>query len=191
MSPRNEVFQAIPFATSSDANEILIAAGDAEEEDRRLQVKVVSRFKFSSLLLGFLVGLFSLFCALGVNGLVFTIWGEDAASKAKTVIFISLLLGFFCLATSIVIVGFLGNRVASTYSAIGGPMALRIQNYYGMGALVGISLAWTMAAVYLGLRAETVYFLVTLLVALFSCKVLFHKYQAFILSPIEVEQSTV
>jgi hypothetical protein len=67
MSPRNEVFQAIPFDASSDANEPLIAAGDAEEKDHRLQEKVVSRFKFSSLLLGLLVGFFSQFSALVVH----------------------------------------------------------------------------------------------------------------------------
>jgi hypothetical protein len=33
MSPRNEVFQAIVFHASSDANEALIASGDADEED--------------------------------------------------------------------------------------------------------------------------------------------------------------
>jgi hypothetical protein len=33
MSPRNEVFQTIPFGASSDADESLIATGDAEEED--------------------------------------------------------------------------------------------------------------------------------------------------------------
>jgi hypothetical protein len=193
MSHRNEVFQAIPFDASSDANEPLIAAGDAEEEeDRRLQEKVVSRFKFSSLLLGLLVGFFSHFCAMGVNGLVNTIWGEDAAIKTKTDIFICLFFGFFYLAISVVILAFLRYRAAITYSAIGGrskdlpeEMALYIQYYYDIGALVGIGLAWTMAAVYLGLRAQTVYSLVALLVALFSCKVYFQKYQAVILSPID------
>jgi hypothetical protein len=58
MSPRYEVFQAIPFDASSDVNEPLIAVGDAEEEDRRLQEKTLSRFKFCYLLLGLLVGFF-------------------------------------------------------------------------------------------------------------------------------------
>ncbi len=34
---------------------------------------------------------------------------------------------------------------------------------YVVGALVGLSLAWTMAAVLLGMRAQTMYSLVTLL----------------------------
>jgi hypothetical protein len=189
MSHRNEVFQAIPFEASSDVNEPLIAAGDAEEEeDRRLQEKVVSRFKFSSLLLGLLVGFFCQFFALEVNGLVITIWGEDAASQSVSVFFVV----FFFLAISYVILGFLRNWVAITYSAIGGrskdfpeEMVLLIEDHYDTGALVGIGLVWAMTAVRLGLRAQTVYSLVALLVALFWCKVYFQKYQAVILSPID------
>jgi hypothetical protein len=44
---RNEVFQTVPFDASSDANEPLIAHGDAVEEDHRLEEKIFSRFKFS------------------------------------------------------------------------------------------------------------------------------------------------
>ncbi len=47
MSPRNEIITAIPFHAFYEANEPLVAAGDAEEEDRRLEEKVFSRFKFS------------------------------------------------------------------------------------------------------------------------------------------------
>jgi hypothetical protein len=39
MSPRNEAFQTIPFDATSDVTEPLIAAGEAEEEDHRLQEK--------------------------------------------------------------------------------------------------------------------------------------------------------
>jgi hypothetical protein len=96
MSPRNEVFQAMPFDASSDASEPLITAGgDAEEEDHRLQEKVFSRFKISYGLLGLLVG-----------------------------------------------------------SIIG-------------GALVDASIVWTMAALHLGTRAQTMYSHVTLLVVAF------------------------
>jgi hypothetical protein len=187
MSHRNEVFQAIPFEASYDVNEPLIAAGDAEEEDRRLQEKVVSRFKFSSLLLGLLVGFFCHFFSLGGRFLVITVWGEDAAIKTKTDIFISLLCSLFFLVIAIGFL-FLLNWVAITYSAIGGrsrdlpeEMVLHIECRFAVGVLVGISLAWTMTAVHvatrthtdyylavrLGLRAQTVYSLVALLVGAF------------------------
>ncbi len=95
MSLRNGIFPTIPFDASSDANEALIAVGDPEEEDHRLQEKVFSRFKFSYGLLGLLVG-----------------------------------------------------------SIIG-------------GALVDASIVWTMAALHLGTRAQTMYSHVTLLVVAF------------------------
>jgi hypothetical protein len=185
---------ANPFDASSDASEPLIAAGDAEEEeDHRLEEKVFSRFKFYSLLLGLLVGFFSQFFALGVDYLLITMWGEDVVTKSKTAIFvINFFCIFFCLAIVFVILGFLRNRAAITYSVIGGrskglpeEMALHIEYHYDMGALVGIVLAWTVVAVRLGMRAQAVYSLVALLVALFWCKVHFHKYQAVIVSPID------
>jgi hypothetical protein len=96
MSSRNEVvFQAIPFdASSSDANEPLIAAGDGEDEDHRLDEKAFSRFKFSSLLIGMLVGFaFSPLFILGVHIWVITVGGEDVDTKSKTDIIV---LGLLC-----------------------------------------------------------------------------------------------
>ncbi len=62
---------------------------------------------------------------------------------------------------------FLRNLVAITYSAIGGRskklldvMVLHMEYGFVVGTLVG--LFWTMAAVVLGTRAQTVYSLVTL-----------------------------
>jgi hypothetical protein len=73
MSRRNEVFQAIPFDAYSDVNEPLIAGRDTEERDHRLEEKVFSRFKFSFLHLGSLVGFFSQFSTLVINYLLITI----------------------------------------------------------------------------------------------------------------------
>jgi hypothetical protein len=188
MSHRNEVFQAIPFAASSDANEPLIAAGDAEEEeDRRLQEKALSRFKFSSLLLGLLVGFFVHSSILGVNVLIITIWGEDVVTKTntKTAIFVIFLLySFFFWASASVISRFLRNRVAMTYSAIGGrskelldEMALNMENRVVVGLLIGLSLSWTMSAVLLGMPAQTVFWAVALLVgALFWYKIMMMRF---------------
>jgi hypothetical protein len=175
MFRRNEVFQAIPFDASSDASEPLIAAGDAEEEDHRLQEMVFSRIKFSYRLSGLLVGFFSQIFTLGGNVLVITIWGKDAAIKTKTDIFVvGPLCIFFFSAIVFVISGFLRNRVAITYSAVGGrskelldEMVLYMESDFAVGFLVGLSLAFTMAAVRLGMSAQTVYFLVALLVVAF------------------------
>jgi hypothetical protein len=180
MSPSNQVFEAIPFH-ASDANEPLIAAGDAEEdEDYRLEEKSFSRFKFSSTLLGLLVGFFIQFSTLGANFLVITIWGEDVVTKSKAdIVIFSLLWSFFTSAMAIVILSFLRNLVTITYSAIGGrskdlleEMVLHMECRFVVGALVGVCLAWTMTDILLGMRAQIVYSLFTLVVALFWCKVM-------------------
>jgi hypothetical protein len=178
MSPRNEVFQAIPFDASSDADEPLIATGDAEEEENRLEGKALSRIKFSSVLLGLFVGFFCQFITLGATFLLITIWGEDVVTKSKTGIFVfSLLCSFLFLSIVFVISGFLRNRVAITYSAMGGrseevldEMVLHVENISIVGVLVGLSLACTMAAVLLGMRAQTVFCAVALLVGAFFCR---------------------
>jgi hypothetical protein len=175
MSHRNEVFQAISFDASSDADEPLIAAGDAEEKDHRLEEKALSRFKFSSLLLGLLVGFFSHILPLGVDYLLITIWGEDVVTKSKTRIFVfSLLYSFFFWASASVISGFLRNRVATAYSAIGGrskelleETVLHMENMSVVGFLIGLSLACTMAALLLDMTAQTVYCAVASLVGAF------------------------
>jgi hypothetical protein len=181
MSPHTEVYQAIPFEASYEANEPLIAAGDAEEdEDHTLEEKAFSRFKFSALLLGLLVGFFIQFSTLGANFLVITLWGEDVVTKSKTdIVVFSLLWSFFTSAMAIVILGFLRNLVTITYSAVGGrsadlleEMVLHMECRFVVGALVGVCLAWTMTDVLLGMRAQIVYSLVTLVVALVWCKIM-------------------
>jgi hypothetical protein len=152
-------------------NEPLIAVGDAEEEDHRLQEKALSRFKFSSVLLGLLVGFFCQFSILVVNVLVITIWGEDVITTSKTDII--LLCSFFFSAILFAILGFLRNLVAITYSAIGGrskewlvEMVLHMRCGFAVGALVGLSIVWPTAAVLWDTRAQaiSVYSLVTVLV---------------------------
>jgi hypothetical protein len=128
------------------------------------------------------VGFFSQLSALlGINVLVITIWGEDAAIKTKTDIFvITLLYSFFFSVIVFVILGFLHNLVTITYSAIVGrskelldEMVLHMRCRFVLGAMVDISLAWNMAAVLFGTRVQTVYSLATaLVVALFWCKIM-------------------
>jgi hypothetical protein len=47
-----------------------------------------SRFNFSYLLWGLLMGFFRHFLTLGVNVLVITIWGEAVVTKSKTAIIV-------------------------------------------------------------------------------------------------------
>jgi hypothetical protein len=195
MSLRNEVFQTIPFDAFSDPSEPLIAAGDVEEEDHRLQGKVFSRFKFSYRLLGLLVGFFGNFSTLGGHFLVVIIWGEDAVIKTKTeIIFVIILLCSFLISAAIVfaILGFLRNLVAITYSAIGGrskelleEMVSDMECGFVVGALVGLSIGWPMAAILWGTRAQTMpmYSLATLLVVAFFWRKIMIMYCATKIKP--------
>jgi hypothetical protein len=198
MFPRNEVFQNTHFDASSDANEPLIAAGDAEEEDQRLEEKTFFRFKFSYRLLGLLVGFFGYFSALGVHVLSITIWGEDALTKSKTDFLVFSLLHTFCFsAIAFAILRFLRNLVAINYSTIGGrsqdlleEMVLYMECGFVVGAMVGISLAWAMVAVLLGITAQPMCSLVILLVvALFSRKIM-TMYSATKIKPSSSRRST-
>jgi hypothetical protein len=181
MFPRTEVFEAIPFDASSDNKEPLIAGGDAEEEDHRLEEGVFSRFKFSSLLLGLLVGYFIRFSILGAIFLGIAIFGEDAFTKPETAIDgFRLFWSFFASAITIGILGFLRNLVTFAYSAVGGRskdvldvIVFNMELRFFVGTAVGFCLGWTMTDILLDMRTHMVYSLVTILVvALFWCKIM-------------------
>jgi hypothetical protein len=182
MSPRNEVFQAIPFHASPEVNESLIAAGDAdeEEEQRPEEQRTFSRCKVSALILGLLVGAFIQFSILGAHVLFITLWGEDLVTKSKAnIVVFSLLWGYFTAAVATASLGFLRNLVRTiTYSAIGGSSnkALLEEMVWHMLCrlfLGGFCLAWTVTDVLLfGMRAQTtVRSLAILVVALVWCKI--------------------
>jgi uncharacterized membrane protein YfcA len=163
MSPRNEINTAIPFDASCEANEPLIPAGDAEEEDQRLEEKAFSRRKISALLLGLLVGFFIQFSILGAHLLFITLCGEDfvtKSNKANVVVF-SLLLSFFTAATAMI-----------TYWAAGGRSKdLLEEMVWHIRFNVGVGLAWTTTGALLGMRAQSEFSLVLLAVALVWCKI--------------------
>jgi hypothetical protein len=175
MSPRNEVFQAISFDASYDeANEALIAAGDAEaEEDHRLGETVSSRFEFSTLLSGLLAGFFIQFLIVGAHFLVTILSGDDLVINSKINIGVFSLLGTFCTVAIIIDnLRFLRNLSAITSLAIGGSitdlleeMILHIR--FGMG----ICLAFTTTGVLLGMRTQTEFSFAILVVALVWCKI--------------------
>jgi hypothetical protein len=175
--PRNESFQAIPFDVSYEANEPLItAAGDAEEEDHRLEENAFSRFELSALLLGFLHAVFFMRCSvMGAHFLVIALSGEDLATRSKTnVAVFSLLWTFFTGAMAFASLGFLRNLVMITYSAVGGrsedlleEMVLRMEYSFFVG---GCLACFTTGLLLREIRAQAGCFLVMLVVALFVYK---------------------
>jgi hypothetical protein len=182
MSPRNEVFQAINFDVSSDANEPLIAAGDAEEENERLDEKAFSSFNLSSALLGLLVGFFIQFSTLGAECLA--IWGKDFVLKSHTDIAIfSLLWSLFTSAMPVLILTLIRNLVTITYSAGTGSekfledIILQLECRFGVGVLAGFCLAWTITDILLGIRVQVAYCLVAIVVA-----VCWYKFMVFMIA---------
>jgi hypothetical protein len=176
MSPRNKMFQAIPVHTPYEANEPFIPAGDAEEEeDHRLEEEAFSRCKISALLLGLLVGFFTPLSIMGTNLLVITVWGEDLVTMSKNHVFFPL-WSCFTATMALASLGFLRNLVTITYSAVGGPfrdMPEKIVWRMECRFFLGACLAWTTTvAIFGGMRAQTKYSLVMLVVALFWCKIM-------------------
>lgn len=175
MAPQNEIISAVPYA--HEATEPLLK----EEQERPvLEAGLFRNFKLSSLVLGLLVGFFIQFSTLGANFLVITIWGEEVVTKSKTdIVVFSLLWSFFTSAMAIVILGFLRTLVTIAYKAVRNhnedlleEMILHMECRFVVGALVGVCLAWTMTDMLLGMKAQILYSLATLFVALFWCQVM-------------------
>jgi len=176
MASRKEILHAVAiFNPRTVSSENLI-----EKEDYQLDERVFGRFKFSSMILGLFIGFFIQFSTLGANFLVITIWGEAVITKSKRdIVIFSLLWSFFTSAMAIVILGFLRNVVSISFHAIRrqsedllDDMILHMECRFVIGALVGVCLAWTMTDILLGMKAQILYSLITLVVALFWCRVM-------------------
>ena len=78
-----------------------------------LDVGMFGDFKWSSTILGFLIGFFIQFSTLGADFLLLTLSGEKITARSKQdVIVFSLLWSFFTSAMAIVILAFLRNMVS-------------------------------------------------------------------------------
>jgi hypothetical protein len=172
MSPRNEVFQAVPFdCATSDAKEPLIATGNAEEEDSGLEERDLCSFKLSSLLLGLLVGFYFQFSTIdfvmksNADVIVFLYF----AMKSTNAFVFSLLWSFFISAAPVLILVFIRNWGHSV--DLREDMITQLECHFGVGVLAGICLACILMDVLLGNRVHVVeYPLVTMVVAFIWCK---------------------
>jgi hypothetical protein len=178
MSPHNDVYQALPFDVFSEINEPLIAAADdadADAEDYRLEKNAFSRFKFSALLLGFLLGFLLQFSILEIDLLAITFWDENLVTKSQTnIVVYSLSWSLFTMAMVIASLRFLRKLVTINYSAVGGcskdlleEIVMHMSFCFGVGSY----LAWVVTGVLWGIPAQTEYALVMLVVAPFWYKI--------------------
>jgi len=203
--PRKAVCHAVIYDPSTDSAAVpLLADEDGAEQERaparpQLDDPIFSRFKISSLVLGLLVGFFIQFSTLGANFLVITIWGEETLSKSKRdIVIFSLLWSFFTSAMAIIILGFLRTLVSITWSVVVrkeqaeellDDMILHMECRFVVGALVGVCAAWTLTDLMLGMRAQILYSLVTLCVALFWCRIMMLCFAASESKKHDIEQS--
>lgn len=150
-----------------------------EQEQQQKNVSLeFGKFKRSSLFLGLMVGFFIQFSTLGANYLVISIWGEEVLSSSKQdIVIFSLLWSFFTSSLAICILAFLRNLVSATYSGESSAfddMVLHMECSFVVGALVGVCVAWAATDVILGMSAQIVYSLLTLVVALAWCRVMMY-----------------
>lgn len=187
MSPiKNELYVAEPFNMSEESNESPLITKEDSDEELVLHKEQSNSFKRSAIILGLLVGFFIQFSTLGANFLVITIWGDDVVSKSKSdIVTFSLMWSFFTSAMAIVILGFLRNLVTIAFGAVSSPltdkheslledMVLHMECRFVVGALVGVCMAWTMTDIFLGMKAQIIYSVVTLVVALIWCRIMMH-----------------
>lgn len=191
MSPRKAVYQAVVYDTTDDNAVPLLADEHQQEEPEdvylsteetpQLDDPIFGKFKLSSLVLGLLVGFFIQFSTLGANFLVITIWGEDVISKSKRdIVIFSLLWSFFTSAMAIIILGFLRTLVGITFAVFRQQhdeelledMVLHMECRFVVGALVGVCMAWTVTDLLLGMKAQILYSVITLCVALCWCRIM-------------------
>ena len=180
-----ELYIAEPFNTSAESADAPLISQDEEVGEASLETTKFTSFKRSSAILGLLVGFFIQFSTLGANFLVITIWGEDVVTKSKSdIVTFSLLWSFFTSAMAIVILGFLRNLVTISYKALKphsvsaenllDEMVLHMECRFVVGALVGVCVAWTMTDIFLGMKAQIIYSVITLVIALVWCRVMMH-----------------
>jgi hypothetical protein len=162
-SPRNEVFQAIPFdGATSDAEEPMIATGgNAEEEEdqqgRRLEERTFARLFLASLLFGWLMGFFfSMVTAdlqVGANCLVVYF---EMKSNTDLIVFILLWSLFTLVAPLVLILVLISSCNLGGRSELGLLEADTAFLWYMGGAAAGICLACTTMDVLLGTRGARV-----------------------------------
>jgi hypothetical protein len=165
MSPRNEVFQAVPFdGATSDAKEPLIATGDAEEKDQHgLEERDLFSFQLSSLLLGLLVGFLIQFASLVGAHYVVIHFGMKSNTDIvgfillwrTDVIVFSLLWSLFTVVAPLVLIWEFIRNLGRSKELLEDTV-LRLECRFCVGAVAGICLAWTIMDVLMSTRVHVV-----------------------------------
>jgi len=150
-------------------------------------VSVSRNFKICSASVGLLVGFLVQMTTLGANVVIWEVWGDDFANTTrKEIIAFSLLWSFVTSAIAIITLGFLRALLSSFYRSLPIQRGLHdltekvhdqmlecMEILFVVGALVGVSLAWVVTDMLLGMQPQINFSVSTLALALLWCKAVF------------------
>lgn len=159
-----------------------------EEEGgpEEINMPLFGAFKAHSLIIGLLIGFFVQFSTLGANFLVIALWEKDVLARSRTeLILVSLLWSAFTSFMAILTLGFLRSVITIVFRATVPPeqrgplmdavleeVILHLECRFVIGALVGVCSAWTVMDVFLGMKIQVIFSLITLALSLLWCKVM-------------------
>ena len=172
----------------SSTNYVVLHSEDEDCESYILQAlpsaKSSRKFNICCLCAGLLVGFLVQEATLAANVVILEVWGEEFAHTSRTqIIFFSLAWSFVTSALAIIMLGFLRSLVTSFFQAlplqaeyfdlaqsIHNDMVENLEVLFVIGALVGVSLAWVVTDLFLGMKPQINVSLVTLGMALLWCR---------------------
>lgn len=159
-----------------------LPVGAPQEEDNRIYMPLLGKFKFCSLLLGLLVGFFIYLSTLGAEFVAVMLWGRDILTKTNNEL-ILFSLGWNLITTFIALLILTTLRrmiMAVTYPALNerrvdaeavvAELLSYLEGRFAVGALVGICLSWNVTNMVLGMRPQIIQSCVILAVACMWCR---------------------
>ena len=170
---------------SAFSHPYMYVALEDEEKEQIEQSALASRnFKISSLAIGLLNGFCVQMTTLGANVVIVETLGEDFVNTSRNdIIVFSLVWSFVTSAMAIIALGFLRALVSNFFRSLPIQAKMRdtaeilredmIENMevlFVIGALVGVSFAWVVTDMFLGMQPHIKFSLITLGTALLWCK---------------------
>lgn len=175
-------------ASFSNTDYVVLKSEDEECESYILHslpsLQSARNFKICCLSVGLLIGFLVQEATLAANVVILEVWGEEFAHTSRNqIILFSLAWSFVTSALAIIMLGFLRALISAFFRSlpieprvlhlterIHHDMIENLEVLFVIGALVGVSLAWVVTDLFLGMKPQVNISLVTLGMALLWCK---------------------
>lgn len=170
----------------SSTNYVVLRSEDEEHESYTLQTlpspKSSRTFNVCCLSVGLLIGFLVQEATLAANVVILEVWGDEFAYTSRTqIILFSLAWSFVTSALAIVMLAFLRTLLTNFFQSlpvesrafaetIHNNMIENLEVLFVVGALVGVSLAWVVTDLFLGMKPQVNISLITLAMALIWCR---------------------